>query len=342
MIKSGFMGKDIMREKAHNMLKHDISDSNRRYPPRISKSAPGLMKERLYKDGGDCMHIPKELKHSRLRKGGRIKRHEHEHEHNYGHGHHHERHHGHHEEHEHDHRHGLHHGHHEEHEYHAKRGKKHHYGIGGSLLGKGAGYLASKFIPGKIGGVRIGDVIGGGLGAAGSYLPFKKGGKAKRYASGGMADGGVPGVDYTARRGGHAKKHHLIHHEEHEYHSKKGKKHHYGIGGALFGGAVSPLLRKIPHVGNMLSYAAPIAGGFLPFKKGGKVSRRASGGDVYEREMVGEKPTRRQHHYDYEAQMVGERPVHGEKFAVGGVGKIRHKEMTRHGSPRRATKARYK
>lgn len=72
----------------------------------------------------------------------------------------------------------------------------------------------------------------------------------------------------------------------------------------------------------------------------------AHGGNVYEKEMVGEHPSHKAHHYDYESQMRGMHPIsraghsshhesghHTKKMAAGGVGKIRHKEATRAGKP---------
>lgn len=77
------------------------------------------------------------------------------------------------------------------------------------------------------------------------------------------------------------------------------------------------------------------------FKKGGNVKhKKAAGGTVYEREMVGEKPTTKRPNINYEADMRGERPVKKakkalggavSKLAIGGVGKIRHKEATKAG-----------
>lgn len=220
-----------------------------------------------------------------------------------------------------------------------KSSRKDHYGVGGAVLGKGAGYLARKYIPGKIGGVNIGDIVGGGLSAAGSFLPFKKGGKAKKYA-----EGGEVGVDYTAKRGGYKKRggDMLGKPNSQSYCKDKRRENHekkYGIGGAVLGGVASPFLAKIPKVGKYLSYAAPIAGGLLPFKEGGKVEKksggkmkRASGGSVYEREMAGERPSSRPHHFNYEANMNGEKPI---SRAMGGAGKIRHKQATSKGKPRR-------
>jgi len=60
-----------------------------------------------------------------------------------------------------------------------------------------------------------------------------------------------------------------------------------------------------------------------------KTPRYSSGGTVYEREMVGERPSRKRPHINYESDMRGE---HGVKMAMGGVGKIRHKEAGRKGS----------
>lgn len=63
----------------------------------------------------------------------------------------------------------------------------------------------------------------------------------------------------------------------------------------------------------------------------------AMGGSVYEGEMNGERPTTKTVHHNYEADMRGERPVakaDGLKkggcvkgYAMGGVAKIRHKQM---------------
>ncbi len=44
-------------------------------------------------------------------------------------------------------------------------------------------------------------------------------------------------------------------------------------------------------------------------KRGGKVARKANGGSIYEREMLGERPSRRAPRINYEADMRGERPV---------------------------------
>jgi hypothetical protein len=75
------------------------------------------------------------------------------------------------------------------------------------------------------------------------------------------------------------------------------------------------------------------------FKKGGSV-KKASGGSVYEREMIGEKASSKRPHINYESDMKGEKPTRkafakgGEvKLAIGGSGKIRHNEMTKKGAP---------
>ncbi len=74
----------------------------------------------------------------------------------------------------------------------------------------------------------------------------------------------------------------------------------------------------------------------LPFKKGGHASKKkkpakkmmggcmnyASGGNVYEREMVGEKPSNKPRHFNYESDMKGEKPVR-KPMAMGGVGKLK-------------------
>lgn len=91
-----------------------------------------------------------------------------------------------------------------------------------------------------------------------------------------------------------------------------------------------------PETANLLSRIGSGVGGFLGgvgggaipfFKKGGKVSRK---GSMAEREMVGEKPSRKAPHFNYEAQMDGEKR---RKFAAGGVAKIRHDQSTSRGAP---------
>src|SRR5271167_489293 len=47
----------------------------------------------------------------------------------------------------------------------------------------------------------------------------------------------------------------------------------------------------------------------ITMKRGGKMARKANGGTIYEREMVGERPSRHAPHFDYESQMRGERCV---------------------------------
>lgn len=98
--------------------------------------------------------------------------------------------------------------------------------------------------------------------------------------------------------------------------------------------------------------------------EGGEL-RRAKGGSIYEREMLGEHPSRRAPHINYESNMRGEHMKHhrryaeggearreelkcggrprrraeggkmaeGGSYAMGGVGKIRHEQATRKGLP---------
>jgi hypothetical protein len=66
----------------------------------------------------------------------------------------------------------------------------------------------------------------------------------------------------------------------------------------------------------------------LGLKRGGRAR-----GNVYEREMVGERPSRKKHHFNYQDEMRGEHPSKRKHFAIGGSGKIRHQEMTKGGKP---------
>lgn len=47
----------------------------------------------------------------------------------------------------------------------------------------------------------------------------------------------------------------------------------------------------------------------------------AKGGSVYEKQMVGERPSSKPHHFNYEADMRGEHTR--SSFAAGGVAKMR-------------------
>lgn len=181
----------------------------------------------------------------------------------------------------------------------------------------------------------------------------------------------------------------------------------FGMGGALLGGLLSPLVSKIPGVGQYLSPLVGLGGGLLPFKKGGKakvsvkkmkpshsrkchkadggametteppliqaakqrwtdahpngapfskggkaksketkskggcMKKYASGGSVYERQMVGENPSRKPHKINYEAEMRGEKVVRArkaeggevKKLAMGGAGKVRKGQATPAGKP---------
>lgn len=98
-------------------------------------------------------------------------------------------------------------------------------------------------------------------------------------------------------------------------------------------------------------------GGEAAMKQGGRYSK---GGTVYEREMVGEKPTSKMPHYNYESQMKGTKCIapsdsmskgervlgrggnpmkkggkvhHKRHYAIGGSGKVRHGEATAAGKP---------
>ena len=130
-----------------------------------------------------------------------------------------------------------------------------------------------------------------------------------------------------------------------DYQSKNGKGK-YGWGGflgsglgALAGGALGSLGGGVGAMPGALAGAGlgGKIGEYLPFKKGGKVCKKAAGGSIYTREMVGEKPTTKMPHFNYEAHMDGERKkmaVGGgavKKMALGGVGKIRHEEATASG-----------
>jgi hypothetical protein len=54
------------------------------------------------------------------------------------------------------------------------------------------------------------------------------------------------------------------------------------------------------------------------YKKGG----HAMGGSVYERQMVGEHPSRKPPHINYESELNGEKVIR-KRMAMGGVGKMR-------------------
>jgi hypothetical protein len=65
----------------------------------------------------------------------------------------------------------------------------------------------------------------------------------------------------------------------------------------------------------------------------------ASGGNIYERQMMGEKKGAHSAHANYESEMRGEHIVHKPKnemshYAKGGVGKIRHEQATMSGAPK--------
>lgn len=71
---------------------------------------------------------------------------------------------------------------------------------------------------------------------------------------------------------------------------------------------------------------------FLGFKNGGQVDmkRCSNGGNVYEREMMGEHHGKR--NVNYEGQMKGEHQSRArQNFAAGGVGKMRHGQANKAG-----------
>lgn len=149
---------------------------------------------------------------------------------------------------------------------------------------------------------------------------------------------------------------------------KGGHRKHYGIGGALLN-AASPALGMAGkffglseggeakrHGGRARHRAeggeAKAAGGEM--RRGGHRHCRAEGGkaaggayarggNVYEREMLGEHPSHSRPHFNYESEMKGERCVKhsyadggkaaGGEMAMGGVGKIRHNQATGRGQP---------
>jgi len=65
----------------------------------------------------------------------------------------------------------------------------------------------------------------------------------------------------------------------------------------------------------------------------------AGGSSVYEKQMVGEKPSRKMPHFNYESEMRGEHPISVRKkkggairkAAIGGAQKMRLGEMTKGG-----------
>lgn len=114
------------------------------------------------------------------------------------------------------------------------------------------------------------------------------------------------------KHGGHSKHHHKKH-------------HHYDEGGQILSGVtrMRPLPPFVTREGTNM-------------KKGGKAHHhkhhKAEGGGIYEREMVGEHPSHKRPHINYESDMRGEKIVR-KAMAMGGVGKIRHKEATKEGAP---------
>lgn len=85
-------------------------------------------------------------------------------------------------------------------------------------------------------------------------------------------------------------------------------------------------------IGNMFEQNAGM-------RRGGRTHQhrqcKAGGGTIYEREMVGERPSRTRPHINYESDMRGE---HGhfekpQRLAAGGVGKMRHGVANAKGFP---------
>lgn len=74
-------------------------------------------------------------------------------------------------------------------------------------------------------------------------------------------------------------------------------------------------------------------------KKGG-IMNKSMGGltgsssrSCYEKDMLGEHPSKKAPHINYESEMRGEKPVKPAKYAAGGVAKIRHGVATKAGKP---------
>lgn len=152
----------------------------------------------------------------------------------------------------------------------------------------------------------------------------------------------------------------------------KSQKHHkqkYGFGGFLspitgmIGRGIGGLFGKGDEGEKIGQSIGGIGGELLPMaflEKGGRVKAKkgahemrskkehkakkhhyARGGNVvshetiYEREMVGERPSHKMPDFNYESQMRGVKPI---KRAAGGVAKIRHKEATKKGMPIKSRK----
>lgn len=126
-------------------------------------------------------------------------------------------------------------------------------------------------------------------------------------------------------------------------------------------------LQSQPHIekGNKMSkfksggHFTEVYGHDKTFKSGGSMKKYASGGSVYENEMLGERSSHRMPHLNYESQMRGEhcmnkagrrhedhmmhehpsisglkrggRTMPKARFAAGGVAKVRHNQSTMSG-----------
>lgn len=253
---------------------------------------------------------------------------------------------------------------HEKHHYEKKHGKNH-KGFGGLL--------------GGLGGSFFGGPMGGMLGSTlGNLLPFKEGGsahrKGHRRAEGGpvrKAGGGPFGFvnqipehmkSYPKAEGGQARKA-----ADGGAFGRPMPRFGRGYNRPMLDGMM-PGMGKQPRLNVPMNAMAGMAEGGSAKRHGGHMKKRASGGTVYEREMVGERPGSKAHHFNYESEMRGERAVrkpssrheskrglhdmeHGQLFrdggmahakrgghkkAVGGVAKIRHNQATASGQPRGA------
>lgn len=177
------------------------------------------------------------------------------------------------------------------------RHSKTHYSFGG-LLGKMGGLLGGLFgDKGREIGTQVGSTFGGLNDEIADnvhrIIPFlKEGGSLGRE----MLEREMAGDKELYRKGGRT------------------KKRRYSQGGNA----------PIPGYAVVAKYSRDVTGNNKPFKKGGHSKARncyAEGGDVYEREMVGDHPSRKAHHYNYEAQMRG---MHSSKkkasrFSKGGM-----------------------
>lgn len=172
---------------------------------------------------------------------------------------------------------------------------------------------------------------------------FKKGGKVKserhknmhKFADGGIADlankarSSVAGVADLANKARSSAEGFL----------NKGRSSIEGVlnrGRDLYKNARN----SIPNVSESIRGVRSAIG----LKKGGKAcmkrEKHASGGSVYEKEMVGNHPNNKAPHFNYSSQMNGEKPSHRRAYAAGGSGKIRHHEATHKGKPMKAPRSR--